>query len=413
MTAAGKRAPALRFILLTVLIDVLGIGLMLPVLPALVGEFAVARDAQASWYGALTLAFGGMQFLCAPLLGAASDRYGRRPVLLLSIGALGTMFLLSALATSLPALLATRLFGGALAANFSVASAYVADVSAPEARARGFGLIGAAFGIGFVVGPMLGGVLGAVDLRLPFYAAAALSLLNLVYGWRVLPESLPAQRRRAIDWRRANPLGALAGLLRLRAAGTLVAVIALANLAQFILHVSWVLYGSFRYGWGPREAGLSLFVVGVVTAVVQGGLLARLLAHLGERGCVLAGLASGTAAYLAYGLATAGWVMIAVVVANFLAYTASPALNALVSKAAPADEQGIALGSLSSLNSLMAVLAPLVATPLLAQAGRLAPSDWRVGAVYFLAAALCGAALALAAWHFRRAARHERLPSLR
>lgn len=405
-----KRSPAIKFVLITVLIDVMSIGLMLPVVPALVGEFAGSREAQSYWYGALLLAFGTMQFLCAPLLGALSDRYGRRPVLLVSIATLGVMHLLSALVTSLPALLATRILGGAMAANFSVASAYVADLSTPENRAKSFGLIGAAFGVGFIVGPMLGGLLGAIDIRLPFYVAAAFALANFAYGVFVLPESLPRDRRTAVDWRRANPLGALLGLARLAQVGPLVAVIALSNLAQFILHSVWVLYGTFRFGWGPKEAGISLFVVGVMTAVVQGGLLGRLLKWLGEPRCVILGIASAMLAYAGYGLAAASWVVYAIIVANVLAYTIGPALSAVVSRAADPREQGIAMGSLTSLASLMAVIAPLLGTPLLAEVSHLPPSDWRVGAPFFLSAALMLIALVLAAWHFargpRRAAPH-------
>jgi DHA1 family tetracycline resistance protein-like MFS transporter len=401
------RSPALKFVLVTVLIDVMGIGLILPVVPALVGEFAGNRESQAYWYGALTIAFGLTQFLCAPLLGALSDRYGRRPVLLLSIAGLGLMFLASALVTSLGALLATRIIGGALAANFSVANAYAADVSSSDDRAKSFGLIGAAFGIGFIVGPMLGGVLGAIDIRLPFYAAAVLALANFAYGFFVLPESLPRERRRKLDWARANPLSALAGVARLRNVGVLVVVIALSNLAQFVLHGVWVLYGTFRFGWGPMEAGISLFVVGVVTAVVQGGLLARLLKRFGEPRCVIAGLASAMLAYAAYGFATVGWLMYLIIVANVLAYMVNPALNAVVSKAADPREQGAAMGALSSLASLMVVIAPLMGTPLLAEVSHLPPDDWRMGAPFFLSAALMLVALVLAAWHFaRRPRRH-------
>jgi DHA1 family tetracycline resistance protein-like MFS transporter len=192
----NRRAPALPFILVTVLLDVMGIGLLLPVLPAIVGQFADTREAQSYWYGAMLLAFGGMQFLFAPLLGALSDHFGRRPVLLVSITGLGLMFLATPLVGSLTALVATRLFGGALAANFSVANAYVADISSPEQRARGFGMIGAAFGVGFVLGPVLGGLLGHYDIRLPFFVAAALSFLNFAYGLFLLPESLPPERRK-------------------------------------------------------------------------------------------------------------------------------------------------------------------------------------------------------------------------
>jgi MFS transporter, DHA1 family, tetracycline resistance protein len=397
-----KRQPAIGFILVTVLIDVMGIGLLLPVIPGLVGEFTVSRDAQTYWYGALMVAFGTMQFLCAPLLGALSDRYGRRPVLLASIAGLGTMFFLSAVVTSLSALLATRILGGALAANFSVANAYVADITSPEDRARSFGKIGAAFGIGFILGPGLGGLLGSIDIRLPFYAAAALSMANWFYGFFVLPESLPRERRKAVDWRRANPFSSLAGLVRLKSVGLLVAVIALVTLAQFILHGIWVLYTEFRFGWGPRETGASLFVVGLAAALVQGALLGWLLQHYGERSIVRAGMASGLIAYLLYGLATQGWMMYAIIFANLLAFAVGPALNAIVSKAADPREQGLAMGSLASLGSLMAVIAPMLGAPLLAEVSHLAANDWRIGAPFFLSAALQTIALALAIVHFRR-----------
>lgn len=400
-----KKPPAIAFILVTVLVDVMGIGLLLPVIPSLVGEFTASRDAQTYWYGALMVTFGAAQFLCAPLLGAVSDRYGRRPVLLASIAGLGTMFYLSAVVESLAALVATRVLGGALAANFSVANAYVADITTSEERAKGFGKIGAAFGIGFIVGPALGGSLGAIDIRLPFYVAAALSLANWLYGLFVLPESLPKDRRRPIDWRKANPFVSLAGLARLKSVGVMVAVIGLFNLAQFVLHGIWVLYTTFRFDWGPLEAGMSLFIVGLNAAVVQGALLGLLMARLGERRVVIAGLTSGLLAYVGYGLATQGWMMYAIIVANLLAFAVGPALNAIVSKAADPREQGLAMGSLASLGSLTAVVAPLLGAPLLAEVSHLPAGDWRIGAPFFLSAALQAIAFALAAWHFARARR--------
>ncbi len=396
-----QRQPAIAFILVTVLIDVMGIGLLLPVIPGLVGEFTATRDAQTYWYGALMVTFGLSQFLCAPLLGAISDRFGRRPVLLTSIGGLGTMFFLSAIVTSLPALLATRVLGGALAANFSVANAYVADITTPDRRARSFGQIGAAFGIGFIVGPAVGGVLGDLDIRLPFYAAAALSLVNAAYGFFVLPESLPRDRRKPIQWRKANPFSSLTGLARLKSVGVLVAVIALITLAQFILHGTWVLYTGFRFDWGPRENGMSLFVVGLASALMQGLLLGWLLKRIGERRLVIAGVVSGLIAFTCYGLATRGWMMYAIIAANLLAFAVGPALNAIVSKAADPREQGLAMGSLSALGSLMAVLAPMMGVPLLAEASHLAPGDWRIGAPFFLSAILQSIALLLVLVHFR------------
>jgi DHA1 family tetracycline resistance protein-like MFS transporter len=400
--SAVSRRPALAFIVVTVALDVMGIGLLLPVLPLLIGEFTPNRDAQALWYGALIMSFGAAQFLCAPLLGALSDRFGRRPVLLLAIAGLGAMFLASALVTSLVALLFTRIAGGALAANFSVANAYAADTSRPEDRARSFGLVGAAFGVGFIIGPALGGLLGGIDLRLPFYAAAGLSALNFLYGLLVLPESLPAARRSPFQWRRVNPFAALLGLARLRSVGALVAVVALTNLAQIVLHSVWVLYTTFRFGWGPRESGLSLFFVGVAAALVQGGLLGRLIAHFGERRLAVIGLASATLAYAAYGLATAGWVMYVIISANLLAFATMPALQSLVSRAADPSEQGLAMGAMAAVVSLMGVLAPLLGAPLLAEVSHLPAHDWRIGAPFFLSAALSAAAWAFAVGHFRR-----------
>lgn len=396
------RKPAIPFILVTLLLDVMGFGLLLPVLPALVGEFTDSRDAQTYWYGAMIVTFGLTQFFCSPLLGAISDRFGRRPVLLGSIAGLGAMFLLSALATSLAGLLVARILGGVLAANFAVANAYVADLTTPENRAKSFGMVGAAFGIGYVIGPMVGGLLGSIDIRLPFYAAAVLSAANFLYGFFVVPESLPRERRRPIDWSRANPIASLHGLASLKAVGVLVAVIALANLAQFILHGTWVLYTTFRFDWGPRETGLSLFFVGLMAALVQGALLGRLLGWLGERRLVLAGLTSGTLAYLAYGLTTAGWLMYVFIVANLLAFAVGPALHAIVSKAADPAAQGVAMGSLTSLSALMAVAAPFIGTPLLAEVSHLPADDWRIGAPFFMSCALCLVALVLAAWHFSR-----------
>jgi DHA1 family tetracycline resistance protein-like MFS transporter len=400
--------PSIPFILVTVLIDMIGVGLILPVLPSLVGEFTSSVEAQAYWYGALTFTFGLTQFLCAPLLGALSDRYGRRVVLLLSIGGLGTMFLLSGLVRSLPALLASRIVGGALASNISVANAYVADITTPENRARSFGMIGAAFGVGFILGPMIGGLVGGIGVRFPFFIAAALALVNFGYGLFVLPESLPRDRRRPIELRKVNPFVALLGLTRLKGVGMLVTVIALVSLAQFIVHGTWVLSNTFRFGWGPPENGASFFVLGATAATVQGGLLGWLLEKLGERRLVLAGLASGTIAYVGYGLATHGWMMYAIIVVNLLAFGVAAALNAVVSKAAPKNEQGLAMGSLSSLNSAVAVLGPLLGIPLFARVSHFPPNDFRVGAPFFMSALLSAIALGLAALHFARQRPPER-----
>ncbi len=400
MSAAGRK-PALAFILVTVFLDVLGFGLVIPVLPSLIAQFTSVRETQAEWYGVLGAAYGLMQFFAAPTLGALSDRFGRRPVLLLSMAGLGADFLVLAFAPSLLVMLIARLIGGLTGASFTVASAYVADISTPERRASGFGLIGAAFGLGFIFGPVIGGLLGNLDVRWPFFAAAALAGLNVLNGLFVLPESLPAPRRSPLAWEKANPFAAIANLARLRGAGVLVMVVALSGLAQFILRTSWVLFTTFRFEWTPRDNGLALFAVGIVAVVVQGGLLGRILKRYGEVRTVVLGLAVGAAAYLCYGLAPVGWMFCIVIVASFMSYASGPALQAIVSKAVDADAQGAALGALNALSSVMGVVAPVIGGFLLAEVADLPKSDWRIGSVFYLCAALQAAALGCALWHFR------------
>jgi DHA1 family tetracycline resistance protein-like MFS transporter len=398
---APPRAAAVRFVLITVFLDVLGIGIAIPVLPALVGALSGSREAQAWWYGVLGAAYGVMQFACSPLLGALSDRFGRRKVLLLSSAGLGCNYLITGLASSLWVLLLARLLGGATGASFSVATAYVADTTSPADRARGIGLIGACFGMGFIIGPMLGGLLGAVNLHLPFFVASGLALLNTVYGTFVLPESLRPELRRPMRWSALNPFAALLRLSHLREVGGLVLVFGFATLAQLILQSTWALYTNFRFGWGPRETGFTLFLVGLLAVSVQGGMLARLTAWMGEVRLVLAGLASGCIAFALYGLTTQGELLYVVILGNFLGYAVGPSLQAIVSRSVPADRQGVTLGSLQAISSLMFIIAPLLGTSLLARASHLPRDDWRVGGTFFLAALFQLCALILAWRHFR------------
>jgi MFS transporter, DHA1 family, tetracycline resistance protein len=388
------------FILVVVFIDVLGIGIALPVIPMLVGLYTPSRELQAYWYGLLVVSYGVMQFFCAPLLGALSDRFGRRPILLWSLLGLGLHFLLLGLAPSLLLMLLARIIGGTAGASFSVANAYASDVTPPERRAKSFGLIGAAFGLGFIVGPMIGGLLGSIDLHLPFFAAGALSLINAAYGYFVVPESLPLERRAPFALSRANPFAALLALARHREIGSLVAVFALVILAQLILQTTWVLYTHFRFGWGPRDNGFALFCVGLVAAIVQGGLLSPLLRRFGDVRLVLLGLTIGTCAYVLYGLAQQGWMMYAIIIGNFLSFAAGPALQGMVSNAVDPTEQGVTMGALNSINSIMFVVAPMIGAPLLALVSRTAPSDWRIGATFYVSAALQIVALVVARRHF-------------
>ena len=398
-----KKAAGMAFIMLVVLIDMLAIGIIVPVLPALVGGFTQSPGEQTYWYGVIVLAFSLASFFCAPVLGALSDRYGRRPVLLLGFCGVALNFFMTAMATALWMLVLSRVIGGAMQANAAVANAYVADITAPEDRAKRFGMLGAMFGIGFILGPVIGGVLGGIDIHLPFYVAGVLALANLVYGVFVLPESLPADRRRKFEWRRANPFTSLRQLAQLKGVGLLLAVLACANLAQFTLYTTWVLYNTFRFGWGPTENGWSLFAVGVVAAVVQGGLLGWLLKRFAAPRLAVWGLLSAMLAYTFWGLATEGWMMYVVIFANLLGAAVSATLQSLVSGAADAKEQGQTMGAVSSLGSLMAVIAPMFGAPLLGLVAHLPPSDWRVGAPMFFCAVLQAVALVLAVVHFRRA----------
>jgi DHA1 family tetracycline resistance protein-like MFS transporter len=395
------RTAAMRFIMLTVLIDMVAIGLIIPVLPALVGKFTASPADNAFWYGAVTFAFGIANFFGSPILGGLSDRYGRRPVLLIGFCGLALNFFATALSTALWMLVVVRLVGGAMQANQAVASAYVADITPAPERARRFGLLGAMFGLGFILGPVMGGLLGHIDLQLPFFAAGTLALVNLLYGIFVLPESLPPQSRRAFEWKRANPISAMRSLVRLKGAGNLVAVIALSGLAQFVLYTTWVLYTTFKFGWGPLENGWSLAVVGVASVLVQGVLLGRLLKRFSPQRLALMGLLSSTVAYALYGAATEGWMMFVVILANLLGFTVTAAIQSIVSGAAEASMQGQTLGSVSALNSLMAVLAPVIGASLLGVVSHLPANDWRIGAPFFLCAALQAAALLLAWIHFR------------
>lgn len=400
-----KPAAAMPFIMITVLIDMISIGLIIPVLPALVGSFTGSQADQAFWYGAVTFAFGIANFFGSPILGALSDRYGRRPVLLLGFCGLALNFFATALAPALWMLVAVRLVGGAMQANASVANAYVADITEPKDRARRFGMLGAMFGVGFILGPVMGGLLGGIDLHLPFYAAGTLALLNLAYGWFVLPESLPLDRRRPFEWRSIHPFAALNALTKLEGVGRLVVVLACSSLAQFVLHTTWVLYTTFKFGWGPVDNGASLATVGVMSVLVQGVLLGRLLKRFSPQRLAVVGLLSSTICYLLWGLATHGWMMYAIVGLNLLGFTVQAAMQSIVSSAAGADVQGRTMGAVSSLGSMAAVVAPLIGAPLLGMVSHLPAGDWRLGAPMYFCAALQACALVLAFFHFRGARR--------
>jgi MFS transporter, DHA1 family, tetracycline resistance protein len=402
VTPVGRQA-AMPFIMLTVLIDMVSIGLIIPVLPPLVGSFTSSQAEQAFWYGAVTIAFGIANFFGSPILGRLSDRYGRRPVLLIGFSGLALSFFVTGMATALWMLLVVRLFSGAMQANIAVANAYVADITAPADRAKAFGKLGAMLGMGFILGPVLGGILGGINLHLPFFVAGSLACVNWLYGYFVLPESLPADRRRPFVLREANPVNALRGLTELKGVGSLVLVIALSGLVQFMTHTTWVLYTTFKFGWGPTQNGWSLFAIGLMSVLVQGVFLGRLLKRFSPQRLAIMGLISSTVCYVLWGAATEGWMLIAVIFVNVLGFASTAAMQSIIANAADPTTQGRTAGAVASLNSMMAVLAPAIGAPLLAAVSHLPHGDWRIGAPFYFCAVLQAASTLIALRHFKRA----------
>jgi len=359
------RSAGLGFILVTLFLDVLGIGLVVPILPRLVASFAggVPENA-AQTYGWFAASYAVMQFLFAPLLGNLSDRFGRRPVLLLSLVGAAVAYGLLAVAPSLAWLFVGRMVAGITGASIGTATAYIADVSAPEKRAQGFALVGVAFGLGFIAGPALGGILGQFDVRLPFKVAAGFSLLNALYGLWVLPESLPPERRRPFRLARANPLGTLGTLARYPVVLALAVPLSLGLVAQRGIENVWALYTEHRFGWDPRAIGLSLAAVGLTSALVQGGLMRPVLRHLGERKTMYVSMSLAALSMVWMGQAVTGGAVLAAICLNALGAMWTPALQGLMSRAVADDEQGLLQGGLTGLQSLVHAVAPLISNQL-------------------------------------------------
>ena len=397
----GARKAALAFIFVTVLIDVVAFGVIIPVLPHLVQQFVGGDTSTAAyWVGVFSFAFSIVQFFSAPMLGALSDRFGRRPVILLSCLGLGADFVFMALAPSLAWLFVGRIISAITSANFTTANAYIADVLPPEGRAKGYGMIGAAFGLGFIVGPLIGGVLGDISHRLPFWCAAGLALLNFCYGLFVLPESLPVERRsHGFDWKHARPMGGVELLREYPHIWGLVAVVFIANFAHYVYPSTFVLFADAAYGWKEKEAGYVLALVGALGVVVNVALVGRLVKALGERRALLLGLACGALGFLVYGMAGVGWLFLVGLPISALWAVAGPATMALITRQVPGDVQGRIQGSLSSLVSLAGIVAPgLFAGAFGFFIGPHAPV--RLPGVAFLIASLLLAVAALVAWRF-------------
>ncbi|MDO9335433.1 MAG: TCR/Tet family MFS transporter [Caulobacter sp.] len=357
-----RRTAAVGFIFVTATIDIVALGIMIPVLPNLIKEMAGGDFALASEVNLVfATMFGAVQFFCAPVLGLLSDRFGRRPVLLTSIFGLGIDFLFMAFAPSIRWLFVGRVVNAATAASFSTANAYIADITAPENRAKAFGMLGAAFGVGFTLGPVLGGFLAEIDLRLPFFVCAGLALLNWLYGFFILPESLPKEKRvKTLDWRRANPLGSLKLLRSHKDLLGLAAVGFLFQMAHVVLPVIFVLYSGYRYGWSPAMVGLSMLATGVSNIIVQALLIGPVVKRIGERGALLLGLAAGAAGFAVFGLAPTGWLyFVGVPIFALMGFT-GPGMQALMTARVAPHEQGQLQGANSAIMGIAQIIAPAV-----------------------------------------------------
>jgi DHA1 family tetracycline resistance protein-like MFS transporter len=364
-----RSKAAFLFIFITVLLDMIALGVIIPVFPQLIAQLQSGDTASAAaLLGLFGTAFAFMQFLSAPILGALSDRFGRRPVILLSNLGLGADYVVMALAPTVPILFLGRVISGITSSSFSTGGAYVADVTLPEKRAARFGMLGVAFGIGFIVGPALGGLLAGIDVRAPFWAAAALSFANFAYGLFILPESLPPEQRRPFRPKAANPLGAMRFLGSRPVLTSLAVVASFAYLAHDSLPMTFVLYSTHRFGFDERTIGLSLAVVGLSSLVVQGLVVGRVVKAVGEYRAMLIGLVVGAAAQLLLGLATTGWLfLVALPVWSFFGLV-GPSLQSIASREVAPDEQGQLQGALSSLQSIVTLVSPVLYTQTFAAA---------------------------------------------
>jgi DHA1 family tetracycline resistance protein-like MFS transporter len=407
--------PALSFVFVTMLLDVLGFSILIPVGPRLVQNLLGpgTTDGQAAvWTGYLAATYAAMQFIFSPILGALSDRFGRRPVLLIALLGSGLDYFAMALAPSLGWFFVTRVINGISGATMTVANAYIADVTPPDKRAAGYGVLGAAFGIGFIIGPLLGGVLGKYDLHLPFYVAGGVTLVNWLYGCFVLPESLPPEKRGVRSMKGFNPFNVFSHIARNPLVAGLSFAMFFLNVAMFCLHGTWVMYTKHRYGFDAFAVGLSLCLVGLMAAIVQGVLAKRIIPALGpgvigERRAVLFGIVVGTCAYVGYGVATEGWMIYAILAVASVGGIAQPAIQALITRSVKPTEQGETQGAITGLTSIATIIA-FFAGPAAFEYGTAEttkPPFNLPGLSYFLSAALCVVGGTLAYFATRRIVR--------
>jgi DHA1 family tetracycline resistance protein-like MFS transporter len=359
----AKKEAALGFIFITLLIDVIGFGIIIPVIPKLIQQLEHCTVSEAARYGGwLMVAYSVMQFVFAPVLGNLSDQYGRRPILLFSLFGFGVDYLLTGFSPSIEWLFAGRIIAGITGASFSTASAYIADVSTPEKKAQNFGMIGVAFGLGFIIGPVLGGYLGKLGARVPFYAAAGLALLNCLYGYFVLPESLSKENRRMFSWQRANPVGAFKQLAKYPAIAGLAACITLLYIAGFAMQSTWTFFTIEKFNWTEAMVGNSLGFVGLLVGIVQGGLIRVVIPKLGQERSVIVGLLLYTTGFVLFGFASQSWMMYAFMIPYALGGISGPALQSIMSNHVPVTEQGELQGALTGLMSASSIVGPLLMT---------------------------------------------------
>lgn len=423
MSATAPREPALKFIFVTMVLAVLGFGLFIPVLPGVVKGFQHGDESAGShMYGVLVGVYALLQFVGSPILGALSDRFGRRKVILIALAGSSIDYVIMALATSVlsakdatPSALASgmtwlfiaRVISGFTAGVMATANAYVADVLPPEKRAGGFGILGAAFGIGFVIGPFVGGFLGGISLQLPFWFAAGCSGLNWLYGYFVLPESLKPENRRAFEWKRANPVGALRILKRFPGVRGMADAYFMLMLSQTVLYSTWVLCMQHRYAWSTGAVGTSLGVAGVMAAIVQATLVKRIVPRLGDNRAVITGMCISIAALICYGLAPSGWMIYVIIPIGALGAMGGPAVQSYITRHVPANEQGAVQGIFGGLASLAGIPGPLIGTWSFGWAIEHGMPAWLAGIAFFEGALLVTIALVLVIRTFRADAVRE------
>lgn len=386
---APPKKSAIGFIFITLLIDFTGFGVIIPVLPRLIEEMTGGGLSVAAVYGGwLTLSYSAMQFLSAPVLGGLSDKYGRRPVLLASLFGLGIDYIFLAFAPTIGWLFAGRILAGITGASFTTAMAYIADVSTPEKRAQNFGLIGAAFGIGFIVGPVIGGLFSEYGLRVPFLISAGLSLLNWLYGYFILPESLAPENRRSFDWKRANPVGSLLQVKKYPALGGLLLTLFLLYLASHSVQSGWAYYTMEKFAWTEKAVGYSLGFAGLVVGVVQGGLIRVIIPKIGQVKAVFYGLILYMVGFVLFAFASEGWMMYTFLLPYGLAGIFGPAMQGLISNQVKADSQGEIQGVMAGLMSASAIVGPLIMTNLFAYFSSASSPVYFPGAPFIMAAVL-------------------------